>query len=148
MEQIGERLAGKRVYFDTNIIIYLVEGYDAAQPVLNEIQELLATAACQAVTSEFTLCEVLIAPFRQHSAEGVDLFRSFLEDSGVFELAETTRAVHIRAAIAVAHSGMKPPDAIHIATAQEKDCTVFLTNDRGIRVPDGMERIIVSDFLN
>ena len=147
MGQIADRLAGQRVYFDTNVIIYLVEGFAPIRPVLDDIHQLLSQGACQAVSSEFTLCEVLITPFRQQSAEGVEIYRSFLEDSGVFELAETTRAVHIRAAIAVAHSGMKTPDAIHVATAQEQGCSVFLTNDQRIRVPEGMERVLVGDYL-
>ena len=34
---------------------------------------------------------------------------------------------------------MKLVDAIHVATAEAMGCSVFLTNDRGIRAPAGIE---------
>ncbi|WP_274534852.1 hypothetical protein [Rhizobium sp. LCM 4573] len=38
-----------------------------------------------------------------------------------------------------AELNMKLLDALHVATAEALNCGVFLTNDRGIRVPEGIE---------
>ena len=47
-------------------------------------------------------------------------------------------AAHVRGEL-----GMKLPDAIHVATARERECKVFITNDKGIRLPDGMRRFLL-----
>lgn len=40
---------------------------------------------------------------------------------------------------------MKTPDALHVATAINQQCSIFLTNDSGIRVPTAMRPILLSD---
>ncbi len=147
MGRLTEQLSGKRVYFDTNIIIYLVEGFTGFSSVLDELQQLLALNACSAVTSELTLTETLVKPFKDESLTGITVFRSTLEQSEIFQLKPTTREIHIDAAKIAAHFSLKVPDAIHVATAKQCLCDVFLTNDKGIRVPDGIERILLSEYI-
>jgi predicted nucleic acid-binding protein len=44
-----------------------------------------------------------------------------------------------RAAVLGAELNIKLIDAIHVATAEALGCEVFLTNDRGILAPAGIE---------
>jgi predicted nucleic acid-binding protein len=135
---IRRDIKGKRVYFDTNVFIYLVEGYAAFQTSLNEIRESILHQEAEIFTSELTLCEVLVLPFRSNNTEVVNIYRQLIEESGVFTLLPTKRETYIRASLIRAQMGLKMADAIHMATAVEYGCEVFVSNDTGLKVPKGM----------
>lgn len=59
---ILEVITGSRVYLDTNIFIYAVEGYPKFQPELNVLFEAFDDGTLKAITSELTLAEVLVKP--------------------------------------------------------------------------------------
>ncbi|WP_089727784.1 type II toxin-antitoxin system VapC family toxin [Candidatus Thiosymbion oneisti] len=143
---LTERLSSRRVYFDTNIVIYLVEGFIDSQSVINELQDLLSINDCEAVTSELTLCESLIQPFKIESAEGITIYRSFLEESGVFDPVAPSRDIFVQAAFLAGTTAMKIPDAIHVATALESKCEMMLTNDKKMRTTKELEKILLSDY--
>ena len=136
---LREKLRGKRVYFDANIFIYLMEGLPAFQAQMAEIRACLLNDKTDFVTSELTLCEVLVLPFRQNDTQLVAQYRQLIEDSGAFDLLATNRETYIRASLYRAQFRMKTPDAVHMASAVEAGCTVFVTADRGMKGPKGME---------
>jgi predicted nucleic acid-binding protein len=135
---IRRDIKGKRVYFDTNVFIYLVEGYAAFQTSLNEIRESILHQEAEIFTSELTLCEVLVLPFRSNNTEVVNIYRQLIEESGAFTLLPTKRETYIRASLIRAQMALKMADAIHMATAVEYGCEVFVSNDTGLKVPKGM----------
>ena len=138
---IRQKVKGRRVYFDTNIFIYLIEGYAAFETSLNEIRESILHQEAEIFTSELTLCEVLVAPFRADNAELVLLYRQLIEESGAFTLLPTTRETYIRASLTRAQMRLKMADAIHMATAVETECEVFVSNDTSLKVPKGIELV-------
>jgi predicted nucleic acid-binding protein len=138
---LRDNLRGRRVYVDTNIIIYMLEGYVAHATALDDIKDSIATGECVFITGDVTLCEALVVPFRENRTDLIALYRRFLEDSGVFQLVATTRDIYVRASFYRAEFGLKTPDAIHVASAVDAGCDAFLTNDRPLRVPTGMKII-------
>lgn len=50
-----DRIMGQRIYLDTNIFIYAVEGYTEYLDVLTELFEKMDQGALTAVSSELTL---------------------------------------------------------------------------------------------
>jgi predicted nucleic acid-binding protein len=136
---LRDQLKGKRVYFDANIFIYLIEGYPALEAGLNDIRDTIRHAEAQIFTSELTLCEVLVPAFRANQPKLLSLYRQFLEHSGAFELIPTTREIYVRASLIRAEQGLKTPDAIHMASAVEAGCTAFLTNDKPMKAPKVIE---------
>lgn len=52
----------------------------------------------------------------------------------------------IQAGILRGKTGMKTPDAIHVATAIASKCKIFLTNDRRIKMPKGLDKVLLSDY--
>ncbi len=141
---LAAQLEGKRVYFDANIFIYLVEGFTAYAQEIVDIRTALRSGACEAITSELTLFEVLVAPFKASDTKRLAVYRALIENSGAFELEPTTRSVYIRAGLYRATIGLKTADAIHVASAVEARCTAFLTNDASLRTPGDMQRILFS----
>ena len=136
---IRQAIKGKRAYFDTNVFIYLIEGYAAFEASLDEIRQSILRREAEVFTSELTLCEVLVLPFRSHNTELAHIYRQFIEESGAFTLLSTTRETYIRASLFRAQMGLKMADAIHMATAVENGCEVFVSNDSGLKTPKGME---------
>jgi predicted nucleic acid-binding protein len=136
---LREKLKGKRVYFDANIFIYLMEGFPALETRLREIRDSIYHGESNICTSELTLCEVLVPAFRTNNTGLLALYRQFIEESGAFELVATTRETYIRASLLRAQLGHKTPDAIHMSSAIECGCTAFLTNDKPLKAPKGMD---------
>lgn len=137
---IRQQLKGKRAYFDTNVFIYLIEGFAAFKTSLHEIRESILHQEAEIFTSELTLCEVLVVPFRNDKSELVLTYRQFIGESGGFQLVPTSRETYMRASLMRAKVGLKLPDAIHVASAVEAGCAIFVSNDAGLRLPIGIER--------
>jgi predicted nucleic acid-binding protein len=60
-------LKGKRVYFDANVFIYLMEGYPSFENSLRDIRDSIFNSESSICTSELTLCEVLVPAFRANN---------------------------------------------------------------------------------
>ncbi len=54
-------------------------------------------------------------------------------------LVPTTREIYIRASLYRAEFNLKTPDAIHIASAVASNAEIFMTNDRKLRAPKGLQ---------
>ena len=134
-------LRGKRVYFDANIFIYLVEGSLEFAQKLQDIRKSIQNGECEIVTSELTLCEVLVVPFRNGDSALAGKFRDLIEATGAFEVVPTSKQTYIRASLYRAQHGLKTPDAIHVATAVEAGCAAFLTNDKALEAPRQIEML-------
>jgi predicted nucleic acid-binding protein len=141
---LSEKLAGKHVYFDTNIFIYALENPERYSVQLASLAELLKVEGCAVFTSELTLAELLTKPLRDGRIEVVATYRDALENS-LIRLAPISRAVLVRAAMLRGQIGMKMPDSIHAATAVDSACSAFLTNDAELRLPKSIERVLFSD---
>lgn len=62
-------LAGKRVYVDTNVVIYSAEGFVPYATTLKSFFQSMEAGSFQGVTSEVTLMEALVRPIRQANAQ-------------------------------------------------------------------------------
>ncbi len=128
-------LLAKIVYLDTNIFIYAVEGYEPEEAFLRELLSALDGKSLAAVTSEFTLAELLVKPFELGRDDVVSAYIDLVQDSERITVAPVDRAILIEAARQRATLGILMPDAIHVATAMASACDVFLTNDRKLKLP-------------
>jgi predicted nucleic acid-binding protein len=140
-----ERSVSSKLYFDANVFIYPVEGFDDIAGRLRTLLQLLSGKLSLAVTSELTLAEVLpkADPIRR---------RNYLElilHSGLFDLYPVTREVlmetadYRRTASAARPDVSMPklPDAIHVVTAVRAGCGRMLSFDRSLKLPEGMRRL-------
>lgn len=85
------------------------------------------------VTSELTAAELLVKPFRDADAVHEANCRAMIFGSAHLEVAPITRSVLTESARLRATSGLKLPDAIHLATATLTHCDTMLTNDASFR---------------
>ncbi len=138
MGQIAE-LSGKRVYLDTNIFIYALEDYPEWHEVVTAIFDGICDQKFEAFSSELILTELLVKPLKTGHPDLADKYKDILESQTSLPLCPVNREVLIRAAVLRAGSGLRTPDAIHLATALNLNCDIVLTNDKRIKSVDGIE---------
>jgi predicted nucleic acid-binding protein len=127
-----------RYYLDTNVVILIIEATETFGQAQRRFVERIDASEIAAATSELTLAECLIKPLTDKDPAAVEAYLTFLDGRPGFPVVPVSRDILLAAARLRADSTLKLPDAIHIATARTAGCTVFLSNDRKIRVPQGM----------
>ena len=137
---------GQRVYLDANLFIYLIEADDFPQQreAVAAIFAALDEGKITGVVSELALGEVLPIPLREDRQDRVQNYRQIFTTETALEVQPITLPIIDAAAVLRAHSSLKTPDALHLATAIEHSCDLFLTNDRKLKVPEGLPVQIVT----
>jgi len=137
----------RRIYVDSNAFIYAIEGNDEVSSVLHRFFAVLRLQAEPAYTSELILAEVLP---RANTVQRRSYFTLILF-SGLFDALPVSREVLIETADyrknrtrpSLEGRGVMPKlaDAVHVASATRAKCNTFISFDRGLQLPTGMERI-------
>jgi predicted nucleic acid-binding protein len=121
-------------YFDTMSVIYAIEG---RADVSSKLLDLLSHVDVQATTSELTLAEVLVRPFRSKDEALEYIYRTLLAEEGLVEFVAIDRDTLLDAArVRAAFQNIKLPDAIHLASAIRRKASHFVTYDEQLlRLP-------------
>jgi predicted nucleic acid-binding protein len=136
-----------KVFLDSNILIYLFEDQGPRGARAMQIASALSARGDYLVLSTFTLAELLVKPLRAGDQVLADRYRRFVRAPGVRMMQFDELAAEVFAKIRQ-DRGVKPPDAIQLATAAKEGCDLFITNDErlsrvvvpGIRFITSMER--------
>lgn len=128
----GFQLHGKRVYFDANIFIYLLEHHQELGEICLSLVQSAVDKEMDGYSGELVLAELLVKPLKDNNARAVQAVKDLFTKDTRIELLPHTKSAFIAAAHLRATYKIKLPDALHIATAIENDIEVFLTNDREI----------------
>ena len=123
---------GAIIYLDASIIIYTLEGNIKYLEYLRSLWTKFQSEEIEIMTSELTLTEILIQPFKSRDSLLIADYEDFLTNSSI-QLISISRSILKTAAEIRATKRIKTPDAIHAATAIQHPCTMFLTNDRGFQ---------------
>lgn len=144
MGKVSQEL-GQRVYFDANIIIYLVEGFAPFLDQLRALSTALNIGEIIAITSDLTLAEVLVKPLKDQLSAIQQAYKVFLTPTPALNVVAIDRAILEDAAQFRATTKLKLPDAIHLATAFRQQCDSFLTNDAVFRTLNLLQVKMLSD---
>lgn len=140
-------IQGDRVYLDTNIFIYGIEGFALFEREVGALFEAIDDGDLEAVTSELTLAEALVKPLEDGNTTYQQAYEETLQDRQYFHLMPVVRPVLMEAARLRASTSLRLPDAIHAASAQETGCTTLVTNDTGFKVTPNIHVVILSDVI-
>ena len=132
-------LHGRHAYLDSNAFIAHREAGGATGIALRDLFTLLEQGVVLASTSELALAEVLAQPLAARDFARAKGYRALLQPGGVVALVPVSRKVLEAAAALAAETRMALPDCIHVATAMQAGCDVFVSNDRGVILPSQME---------
>jgi predicted nucleic acid-binding protein len=119
-----------RLYVDANIFIYAFEGNGDLGAALIRLLTIEGKVAPFLVTSELTLAEVLVAPYRNRDNRLIDLYDRWTVPSPRLTVDPVSRPVLWYAAVLRSqYTSLRLPDAIHLSTAMLMNCSHFLTGD-------------------
>ena len=135
-----------RVYLDSNILIHLIEGSEAFKAVLWPLVEAIDEGGIVVVTSDIAYAEVMVKPFANNQDTYIHAHGALMSGAGPLQIAPVTRAVLKRSGQLRAQLGGKLADSIHVATAVEEGCSHFVSEDAGIRAPEGLELTKAADL--
>ncbi|MGO9434884.1 MAG: type II toxin-antitoxin system VapC family toxin [Terracidiphilus sp.] len=122
-----------RVYWDSMLFIYLLEGNPSYTLRIKEILSGLLGRRDTLCTSVFTVGEVLVGPRKAGLAGGVNRAREFFLKSGQVELIPFTDTTADRYSIIRSSVNVKAADAIHLACAAESGVELFITHDKSLQ---------------
>jgi predicted nucleic acid-binding protein len=130
----------ERVYWDSVTFNYRIAERPENIDILRHITDRAERNELEIVTSAFTLCEVAkvepatgnIPPEAQER-----LISDFFKNSYIVLVAMDRRVAEVTRRIVRSHSGMKPADATHIASAILAGASVLHTYDKGLLKLDG-----------
>lgn len=124
-----------RIYLDTNVFIMAFEGRDnVGELLLQLLLQRRNDLGSVFVTSELTLSELLVLPYRSLDHDLIDTYEAILVRSHWLDIEPVEmRILRHAAALRAQHPSLKLPDAIHISTAIGSGCLHILTADGGIK---------------
>lgn len=137
--------ARSRIYLDTNVWIYALEGFQSFAQPLAELFARIDDGELVAVTSELTLAEALVKPFQSNQHELELIYLDTLQTSETLTVAPVSREVLTSAArLRAQYPSLKLPDAIHAATALAQDARMFITNDARFGTVGALTSIVLN----
>src|SRR5262245_41058293 len=124
---------GLRIYFDANVFIYALNSFPSYLAAVTRIFADVDAGEFSAFSSDLTAAELLVKPFKDRDASAAAACRTILFGTRGVAVGAVTRDIITEAASIRASRMLKLPDAIHLATAKQFNCDVFLTNDARLK---------------
>ena len=116
-----------RVFWDTNLFIYLIEDYGELSERVVALRKRMLRRNDQLYTSTLTLGEVLVKPLEQEQETLRQKYEEALT-AGAVLLPFNQEAAILYAAIRQDRT-IRAPDAIQLACASQARVDLFITND-------------------
>jgi len=117
-----------RIFWDTNLFIYLLEGRGQLAERVAELRHRMLERRDQLCTSTLTLGEVLVKPIRENRTDLVGKYETALASGGVLLVPFDRRCASAYARIR-RDKTIRAPDALQLACAAQAGCDLFITND-------------------
>ena len=136
---------GSRLYLDTNVWIYALEGYAVFTAALSALFTRIDAGELVALTSEFTVAEVLVKPFADGNVPLQQRYTETLRDRRSLRIVPLSREILIAAARLRAQvATLKMPDALHAATALTEGVDYLISNDARLAAVPGLQQLGLS----
>lgn len=133
------------VYFDANAFIYGVEKIEPYASVLTSFWSSANSGRIEIVSSELSLLETLVKPLRERDSVAEQTYRALYFESVEVRLIPISVGILERAAQIRAETGLRTPDAIHVATALDVGAALFVTNDPAVTRVTALRFGLLSD---
>jgi predicted nucleic acid-binding protein len=132
---------------DTAPFIYYIEDIGPYADLLAPVFGLLESHALRGVTSAITIAEILSKPFADKKFSLAEEIKFTLNSFSSLSVMSVDKRLAEAAALIRARYAIRLPDALQVAAAIQGEATAFLTNDKRIKTANGLEIIVLSDFV-
>jgi predicted nucleic acid-binding protein len=119
----------RRIYWDTMLYAYWLEGNNKLSQRVQEIHQTMLQRSDTLCSSLFVLGELLVGPVKANDATAAASIQQFFDSDEVSMLTYAPQAVRMFADLR-AHHGVKALDALHLSIAATSGVDLFLTHDR------------------
>lgn len=139
-----EQLKGQRVYIDTNIFIYFLDGQEPFLTMVYPFLEALINGEIIGYTGDAVIAETMVQPYKLGNIAMIEQFKAFFaQDDFLTILPHDDKAFDLAAKLS-GTKGMKLVDSLHMATALQAGCDYLITHDKGIKPVDGIRIVQLS----
>jgi predicted nucleic acid-binding protein len=146
---MSKRLSGiSRLYLDSNIFIYLLEGQPELQDLVQSAFRDIEDNKVALYTSEISITECLNGAFRAGLEDLAQNYLDLFGSEGLVTVLPVDSGVCIEAARLGAAHRLKTVDAIHLASATIAGCQALLSNDGGLRSTESIQAIQLTEFAH
>jgi predicted nucleic acid-binding protein len=143
-----EDLYDHTVALDTAPLIAFIAKEEPYLAVVRPLFQAIDQGKIRAVTSTVTLIEVLVRPLREKNAELATQYKDILTRAKYLTTYSLDEPIALQAAELRASLNLRTPDAIQVATAMIGGADTLITNDKRLRVPPQLTRIVLDELLN
>ena len=141
------RMAGQRVYLDSNVFIYFLDRNPMCLPLVAPLLETIDRGGIIGTTGGAAVAEVMVRPYQTGDPALIAGIKSFFDSAGFLSVRSHHAAAFDLAAPLRARHGMKLIDALHVATAINAECRFLLTNDGAFRSQAALELVSLRGLL-
>jgi len=120
-----------RVFWDTNLFIYLFEDYGGLSKSVAQLRSKMLGRGDQLLTSTLTLGEILVKPAEKGDTELCTRYENAISIAAIM-ISFDLKAARIYAELRTQRS-LKAPDAIQLACAASATVDLFVTNDERLQ---------------
>lgn len=117
-----------RIFWDTNLFIYLMEDYGDLSDRVVRLRERMLARGDELCTSTLTLGELLVKPLKAGDEELRRRYETAISTTALV-LALDTPAARAYATLRATDAAIRAPDAIQLACAAQARVDLFITND-------------------
>lgn len=123
-----------RVFFDTNVFIYMLEGLEPQRSRMLDIRKHMLERGDRIVTSSMTLGEVLVKPTRLGQTSLIEQYDHAIRATS--QVVSFDPSVAWRYATLRSTHNLRTADAIQLACASHFGVDLFITNDKALHKLD------------
>jgi predicted nucleic acid-binding protein len=123
-----------KIFFDTNVFIYLFEDYEPFSSIVDAVWRRMIQRGDKLVTSAMTLGELLVKPSKLGQASLVEQYDRAIRSRA--QVINFDPQVAWRYASLRATHKIRNPDAIQLACAAHFGVDIFITNDKQLHKLD------------
>lgn len=120
-----------RIFWDTNLFIYLFEGYGPLSERTSQLRRAMITRGDQLLTSALTLGEILVKPIERGDDSLSLRYEQAISKTAILVPLDS-QAAKTYASLRCDRS-LRPPDAIQLACAAAAGVDLFITNDASLQ---------------
>jgi predicted nucleic acid-binding protein len=124
------RFKDRPIYLDSSIIIYAIEQGSQWAETIRAFLGAIDDDDVRVVTSELTIAEVMPKPISLKNPDYLEKYELFFSPLSPLLMVPVSRDILLASCHIQAELGIKPMDAIHVATARAARCENFLTEDQ------------------
>lgn len=127
------KIKGKKIGLDTVVFIYALEGNKKFGESTKQIFIAIEKGECRGFASDLVLAELMVKPLRDGKPKIAEEYALELPNFPNLAFIAPTRDIIINAAKLRSKTNLKLIDALHLATALNAGCQIFITNDAAIK---------------